>query len=241
MNKSPKKSGLAVLFFVFILVFGWAGCSKTGSSLTINPVSYLSVINEATYSGAVNVYLNDTIATQQPISAGTFSPQYGTIRPGNYAVKFVGATVDTTLGQVAQSLFDTLNFYTLVLYNPPAAGSAAQAMKIWDDFSSISTANANYRFFNLCADYPSVDLYFNNTLVQPGRTTADNAGNQSLNSFLAVPPGNYTMTVKMAGTDSVVATINAGMLQGDVYTVFLGGNTKSRTTPVQINLLQASY
>ena len=145
------------------------------------------------------------------------------------------------MGQVAQSLFDTLNFYTLVVYNPPFAGSAAQAIKIWDDFSSISTTNANYRFFNFCADYSSVDLYFNNTLVQPGRTTADNAGNQSLNSFLPIAPGNFTMTVKMAGTDSVVATINAGMLQGNAYTIFLGGNTKSKATPVQINLLQASY
>ena len=81
MIKSPKKSGSVALFFVLMLAIG-AGCSKTGSSLSINPVSYLSVINEATYSGAVNVYLNDTIATQQPISAGTYSPQYGTIRPG---------------------------------------------------------------------------------------------------------------------------------------------------------------
>lgn len=228
--------------FLLILVIGGAGCGKTGSSTTVNPVSYISVINEATYTGTTNVYFDNTLVTvQQGISAGTYSTQYGAIKPGSYDVKFVNSTVDTTMGLIPGATFDTLKFYTMILYNPPGAGSACQVMKIWDDFTSVSITNSSYRFFNLCADYPNVDVYMNNTLVQQGRTTADNAGNQTLNGFLSTTPGNYTITVKMAGTDSVVATTNTGLFQGDAYTIFLGGNVKSKYTPVQINVLQASY
>lgn len=244
MKKSPINFASFVLL-LFTLIIGGAGCSKPGSSLSMNPVSYLSVINEATYTGTAQVYFGNTLITvQQGISAGTFSTQYGAITPGTYDVKFVNSTADTTMGLIPGAIFDTLHFYTLIVYNPPGAGSASQAFQVWDDFSSISTTNTTntyYRFFNLCADYPNVDLYLNNTLVQSGRTTADNATNQTLNGFEALSGGNYTITVKKAGTDSVISTLNGGLLQGDAYTIFLGGNVKSHYTPVQVNVLQASY
>jgi len=214
---------------------------KTGTS-TMNSASYLSVINEATYTGTTQVYFDNTLVTvQQGISAGTYSTQYGRIKPGTYDVKFVNSAVDTTMGLIPAAVFDTLDFYTMIVYNPPGMGSASQAIKIWDDFSNLSMSNTNYRFFNLCADYPDVDLYLNNNLVQQGRMTADNAVNQTLNGFLAIPSGNYTVTVKKAGTDSVISTMNTGLFQGDAYTIFLGGNVKSHYTPVQVNVLQASY
>jgi hypothetical protein len=242
MNKSCSKF---VILYLLILAVGAAGCSKAGSSLPMNPVSYLSIINEATYTGTAQVYFNNNLITvQQGISAGTYSTQYGSIQPGTYDVKFVNSTVDTTMGLIPGATFDTLKFYTMILYNPAGAGSASQAMKIWDDFSPISTTNTSntyYRFFNLCADYPHVDVYLNNTLAQQGRTTADNAANSTLNNFQTIISGNYTVTVKVAGTDSVIATVNTGLFQGNAYTIFLGGNTKSHYTPVQINVLQASY
>ena len=242
MIKSLSKFAPLAIIFLFLLFAGGTGCSKPGSSLTMSPVSYLSIINEATYTGTAQVYLNNSLITiQQGISAGTYSTQYGTIKPGTYDVKFVNAAADTTMGLLPGAQFDTLDFYTLIVYNPAGAGSASQAMKVWDDFSTISTTSTNYRFFNLCPDFPAVDLYLNNNLIQSGRTTADNAINQTLNGFQTINSGTYTITVKKAGTDSVISTINTGLLQGDAYTVFLGGNSKSNSTPIQINVLQASY
>jgi hypothetical protein len=242
MNKSFQQFAPLAIVFLFVLFIGGSGCSKPGSSLSVNPVSYLSIINEATYTGTAQVYFDNTLITvQQGISAGTYSTQYGTIKPGTYDIKFVNATVDTVMGSIPGATFDTLNFYTLILYNPAGGGSASQAAKIWDDFSTISTVSTNYRFFNFCPDYPGVDLYLNNNLVQSGRTTADNVANQTLNSFQAINPGSYTVTVKKAGTDSVIATTTGALLQGNAYTLFLGGNIKSTYTPVQISVLQASY
>lgn len=240
MTKNLKKFGPA--FLGLTLLFGWTGCMKTGATYSQNAVTYLSLINEATYTGTANVFLNDTLITSaQGIAAGTFSSQYGTVRPGNYAVTFVSGTTDSTLGEIPTSSFDSSDFYTLILYNPAGSPGTSQAFKVWDDFSTISTTAANYRFFNLCADYANVDLYMNNNLMQPGRATADNAANMSLNGFQSITAATYTLTAKVAGTDSVVATTTASLTQGNAFTIFLGGNKTSHYTPVQINVLQASY
>lgn len=220
------------------------GCAKTGNNfLTNNPVTYLSVINEANNSGTVSVFFNDTLATSNGIAAGTFFPKYTGIRPGHYDIKFKSAVTDSTLSEIPTSVFDTLNFYTLLVYNIPGSG-AVQSIKIWDDFSSISNSLANYRFFNLSPDYPKVDLYFNSTVVQQGRLTADNVASTNFNNFQTVAGGPYTITAKVAGTDSVIATAsNQGLMMGDAYTIFLSGRKGATTSnnQLQINVLQAAY
>jgi hypothetical protein len=211
--------------------------------LTTTPVTYLSLINEATYSGATSVYLNDTLATTSGgIAAGTFSSKYGTIRPGNYEVKFESVTSGNLLSEIPASDYDTLNFYTLILFNT-AGGAATQSIKVSDDFSTLSSTNANYRFFNLSPDEPKVDLYLNSTIVSSNRAIADNAYNTLYNSFGPIAAGTYSITVKAAGKDSVITTLgqNVVMTNGNAYTIFLGGNIGSSSNPLQINVLQATY
>jgi hypothetical protein len=242
MRKSTRNLFSAASFLIILSTFG-TSCSKTGSTLTTTPVTYLTLINEASYSGAVSVYLNDTLATTSGgIAAGTFSPRYGTIRPAIYDVKFEAATSGNLLSEIPASDYDTLNFYTLILYNT-AGGASAQSVKVWDDFSTLSSINANYRFFNLSPDEPKVDLYLNNTIVSSNRTIADNASNTLYNAFGPTPAGTYAMTVKAAGTDSVITTLsqNVAMTNGNAYTIFLGGQIGSSANPLQINVLQATY
>jgi Domain of unknown function (DUF4397) len=218
-------------------------CSKAGSSLTTTPITYLTLINEASYSGAVSVYLNDTLATPAGgIAAGTFSTKYGTIRPGYYDVKFESASSGNLLSEIPSSDYDTLNFYTLILYNT-AGGDTVQSFKVWDDFSTLSSISANYRFFNLSPDEPKVDLYLNNTIVSQNRTIADNASNNLYNAFQPTAAGTYSITVKAAGKDSVIATLgqNVALTNGNAYTIFLSGNMSSSNNPLQINVLQATY
>ena len=218
-------------------------CSKTGSSLSTTPITYLTLINEATYSGTTSVYLNDTLATPAGgIAAGTFSKKYGTIRPGYYDVKFESASSGNLLSEIPSSDYDTLNFYTLILYNT-AGGDTVQSFKVWDNFSTLSSTNANYRFFNLSPDESNVDLYLNNSIVSQNRTIADNASNNLYNAFQPTTAGTYAITVKAAGKDSVIATLgqNAAMANGNAYTIFLSGNVGSSSNPLQINILQATY
>lgn len=220
-----------------VLGAGWAACTKTGSSFTTTPVTYVSILNQAPYGPTADVYLNDTLATgTSGVGSGTFSSRYGSIRPGDYQVKFKKNGKDSLLDALPTSRFDTLNFYTLVLYNNP--DHTVKALKIHDDFSQISQTSANYRFFNLSPDAANVDLFVNEVAVQTGRGPADNVIYDSFNAFSSTAPGTYTIKVKAAGKDSVLATLpNATMVGGNVYTIFLSGVTKN----MSINVLQASY
>jgi hypothetical protein len=205
----------------------------------VSAVTYLSVIHGAPYTGAATVYLNDTLITQSAgINTGSFSPKYGTIRPGTYAAKFKKAGTDSVLDQLTASRYDTLGFYTLLLYN--SADKAAHVLKITDDYSGVGNLNAYYRFFNLAPDYPSVNVYFNGNLVQQARGQADNAYNNSLNGFQGIQAGSYVITVKDAATDSVIVTSPAwNLVAGNPFTVWITGLKSNKT--LSINILQAQY
>jgi len=218
-----------------------AGCMKTGSSnQNSNNVSFITLMHMAPFASSTEVYFNGDKKTSA-IAPGTFSTSYGQVPPGSYSVKFMasGSTTDTLAALPADD-YDSLGFYTLILFN--RADSSIGAMKIDDDFSSLSSSGANYRFFNFCPDAPSVDLFMNSTAAQSGRHTADNANSYYYNSFQPVTSGSYSLTVKKSGVDSVIATVSSVNLQaGGAYTIFLSGKKNSTTNPITLNVLQAAY
>ncbi|HEV2482574.1 MAG TPA: DUF4397 domain-containing protein [Puia sp.] len=224
------------------ILFLPTGCSKTGATLTTSPVTYLSLINGSALSSNITVLLNDTAATVTAgIAPGQYSHKYGTVRPGTYDIKFEAATSDSLLTEIPNFAFDTLNFYTLMIYTVPQTG-AVRSLSIQDDFSNLSSTLANFRFFNLCSTHPNVDLYLNSTVVQQSRTTADNASNNLLNGFQTTTPATYTITAKVAGTDSVIVSMgNVSLALGNAYTIFLSGVDGSASNPLLLNVLQASY
>ncbi len=227
---------------ILIVLSGSVGCSKSGSSsLTFTPVSYVSILNEAPYGTAVDIYLNDTLVSPVGgIATGQYSTQYGSVKPGVYKVDFKKAGTDSLLFEIPASSFDTTSFYTLLLYNTAPGNPAVQAIKILDNFTSITNSYAYYRFFNLSPDASAADFYLDNTIVQHQRTPADNASNLSYNQFQSINPAIYNLQVTVSGTDSVLAMSNAVTLgQGGVYTIFLSG-TKSANN-LAISVLPASY
>ncbi|HXB06231.1 MAG TPA: DUF4397 domain-containing protein [Puia sp.] len=239
MSRNIRNLCLAVLCLAFF-AFTWTGCTKAGSVTNASAVTYLSIIHGAPYSSAANVFLNDTLITPSAIPTGAFSPQYGTRRPGSFAAKFKKAGSDSVFDQLPASTYDTLNFYTLILYND-AYGKAAHALKIFDDYSGVvNNNNAYYRFFNLTPDYPGVNVYFNDNQVQSNRTPADNAVNKGFNSFQSISQGSYIISVKDAATDSVIASTQAFPLQsGNPYTIWITGLRSNKS--ITINVLQSKY
>jgi hypothetical protein len=229
--------------FIVIFATGWAGCAKTGSTYTTSPVTYVSVLNEAPYGPTTDIYLNSQLATGTGgIAAGAYSTKYGALQPGTYTITFKKDGSDSVLSTIsgAQTL-DTLNFYTLILYNDTTR--AIRSMLIHDDFTTISTGNANYRFYNLSPDAPNVDFYINGqasgmAATYTARTPGDNAIYTNYNTFISTAPNSYNLEVRNHYTDSVVASSNAvDLVGGNVYTIFLAGTTNNW----KINVLPASY
>jgi len=241
MGKSARKFTCLAALLSFVL-FLQIGCAKTGTGLTTSAVTYLTLINASALSSNVTVLLNDTAATVTAgIAPGEYSKKYGPVRPGTYDIKFEVTSSDSLLTEIPSFVFDTLNFYTMMIYTVPQTG-AVRATSIQDDFSTLSSTQANYRFFNLCSTHPQVDLYLNSTLVQQSRTTADNTTNFSFNGFQTTTPATYTITAKVAGTDSVIVSRgNVPMALANAYTIFLSGVDGSSSNQLSINVLQASY
>jgi hypothetical protein len=216
-----------------ILIFTVGGCAKSSASLTSNnnAYCYVSVMNEAPYSFATDIYFNGTLVSPTGgIPPEQYSTSYGQVKPGTYTIDFKKAGTDSLLFEMPAAAYDSSVFYTLIFYNTAAQSPAVQATRITDDFSSVTQTTAFYRFFNLSPDIPSVDLYLNNTVSAQDRTPADNVGNLLYDEFQPVNPAVYSLQVKNAN-DSVVASISSYPLTaGEAYTIFLQGTVKSGVT-----------
>ena len=240
MRIKKKHFFWGVPLFVISAV-GLAGCAKTGSTYTTSPVTYVSLMNVAPYGPTADVYLNGQLATSNGgITSGSYSLKYGALQPGTYTIKFTkSGTQDSLTGIPGPQRLDTLNFYSLIIYNDTLR--QMQSMLIHDDFTSISTTNANYRFFNLSPDAPKVNFYLNDKTAPAysNRTPADNAVYGNYNGFLSTAPSNYSFVVKpSSGDTTAIATLpNVNLLGGNVYTIFLTGTMGN----YKLNLLPASY
>lgn len=238
MGKKGMFYKLLVLAFV---IEGLSGCVKSGASYTSNnnAVTFLTVMNLT--SNSADIYFNGTKASPNGVAAGFFDQRYEQLAPGAYDIQFKALGKDSLLADIPASLYDSLVFNTLILYNN-AGGITTSAVKIADDYSTLSSTTASYRFFNMCPAVPSVDLYIGSTATQVGRTVADNVSNTGYNAFQSVAPGTYSIVAKKAGTDSVVASATGiQMAPQTAQTIFLQGQPGNSTNPVSLKVLIASY
>ena len=61
--------------------------------------------------------------------------------------------------------YDSLNFYTLFIYNQQANGPV-RAVRIHDDFSKLTQTKSFYRFFHASPNTDAVDLYMDNVKIE---------------------------------------------------------------------------
>jgi hypothetical protein len=244
-NMWKSKFPTLSLWIAFIALFmGWTGCSKAGLTSTgSNQTStYVVLMNMAPFAPSTEIYLND-IKSTSPISPGNYSTSYAHLIAGDYDVKFKMAGSDSLLAELASSAYDSSAFYTLILYNDDTVSKMTKAVKIFDDYSSVTGVNASFRFFNLSPGVGPVDVYLNSKLLQQGRAPADFASYASQYTlFQPVIPASYTLEVTKAGTDSVIAHLNDAYFQaGNAYTVFLSGIANNPNFPVNVHVAISSY
>ena len=237
-----RKRGIYYRIVVFaFMIGGLTGCIKSGSNFnsSTSGVTFLSIMNLS--SSSTDIYFNGTKASQSAALAGFYDSKYEQIKPGAYDIQFKLGGADSVLADIPTSLYDSLDFNTLILYNT-TAGGPVNAVRIEDDFSTLSVSSANYRFFNMCPDAPSVDVYFSGTATQSNRTIADNVNNPGYNSFQTITPGIYNVAVKKAGTDSVIVSLDGvNLAASTATTIFLKGRAGNTSYPISLNALVANY
>src|SRR5258708_30036014 len=157
MAKSKQRGIFYGVLILGLVTLASTGCLKTGgiNSNNTNAVTYLTVMNLAPYAPSTEIYLNGTKATG-PVAPGSYSSSYAHLIPATYDVQFKKSGSDSLLAEIPSSSYDSLGFYTLILYNDSVQGSA-KAVKIHDDYSSVTMGSTYYRFINMCPSLPYVD------------------------------------------------------------------------------------
>lgn len=225
-------------------VMAFVGVSMTSCLKSSDPQpqpaqAYMSILHLATAEPAssVEIYFN-TEKRSDPFGAGSVSQAYSAVDKGVYSVNFKKAGSDSTVASVPVSTYDSLGFYTIVLYNQP--GGSVQAMRIEDDFSDLTLDKPYFRFFQTSpsiANLGPVDLYMDNTKVFQQRTLADNEFSDYFNQFSAATAGTHSFQVKLSSNDSLITSLNDISLQaGNAYTIYLKGNIGGTTDANKIAL-----
>lgn len=200
----------------------FSGCLKSVETTPPKPQTYMSILHLAAAAPAVDVYLNNTKSSSTPIPSGSFFSRYSALAPDIYTIVFKKATSDSVVATVNADVYDSLTYSTILLYDDPS-GPGARAMRIEDDFSNFSNTQTNVRFFHLSEGLMPVDLYFDNNVVMSHREFADNTMNSLFNMFSQRESGYFSVSVKKAGTDSLIYQTSTTLQQAQAYTILLSG------------------
>ena len=214
-----------------------SGCLKSVDNTPPKPKAYFSVMHLAPRAPSVEIYFNDTKASSA-FASGAYTEAYNQIHPGFFSINFKKASGDSLVASIPTDRYDSLNFYTILLYNT-LPGNAVRAVAIHDDYSVLSDTKTCYRFFHMSPDIGDVDVYFNNEKWEQGRTYADNVYG-SYNQYQQKTSNSFTIAVKKAGTDSVIAQTNTTLYDQRAYTIFLKGVINGTgNNALGVNVLQA--
>ncbi len=216
-NLKWRFSGMLVLIVVLV-----SGCLKSDPPGPNTPKTYISLMHLAPTAPALDVYFNDNRVSNNAFTPGAATSGYNGVDHGFFTVKFKKAGADSLVTEIPQALYDSMSFYTLMIYNEQVDGPA-KVLRIRDDFSGLATTKPYYRFFHASPNTDDVDLYIDNVKIETDRSHADNVGFALYNKFSEIISGHHTLEVRLAGTATVVATANIELIQGNAYTFYLKG------------------
>lgn len=218
-----------------------SSCIKSVDNLDPTPAkAYVSIMHLAPTAPSLDVFFNETKVSSNPFAPGNVTVAYNAIDKGAFPVTFKKASSDSIVASITFAQYDSLNFYTLFIYNQQANGPV-RAVRIKDDFSKLTTNKTFYRFFHASPNTDAVDLYMDNVKIESSRVLADNTNSGLLNEFTGVSTGYHNFQVKLAGTDTVIANLdNAELLAGNAYTFYLRGLTGGlSSSQLSLGLLRA--
>ena len=224
-----KNNVLLLTVAVFCISLLLTGCLKSVENTPQRPKTYMAFMQLAAKGPSVELYFND-VDGSDGFTPGTVTSRYNQIDPGFYSMKFKKTGGDSLVASLPTMYYDSLNFYTFLLFS--TMDNRVEAQVIHDDYTVMTDQNKMYyRFFNMSPEFDNVDLYLNSDKKESGRTYADNVyGSSFYNEFRPIDPGSYTVTVKKAGTDSVITQTNFSFTSLNAYTIYLKGLTNGTGT-----------
>ena len=207
----------------------FASCEKQALELTAQSSATVAFIQAAPGAPTVDVLVDDLLANgSRRLTFGTVSAgggvgnggAYMPITPGSRTIKVSPDSGKTNLINTSFQ-FDAAKAYTVAVYDTLLASGtpALRAVQLTDDLTVPTGTNVHVRFLHLAPLAPAVDI----TLLRTSVTTPDSVtltnrtylgaspNAAALSAFAPIPGGTaYTLKVKLAGTQTVVASFNLG-------------------------------
>ena len=238
------KTILTQLGFAMTAASVFSGCIKSTDPPPPQPAkTYISIMHLAPTGPSLDIFFNETKVSNNPFTPGYVTAAYNAVDKGAFSIKFKKAALDSLVAEVPIAQYDSLNYYTMFIYNLQADGPV-QALRIEDDFSEVmaNPAMPYYRFFHASPNVGAVDVYIDNVKTESGRMPADNSTQIVLSKFKATTNGVHNIQVKLAGTDTVIAFLtNIDLSAGNAYTIYLKGlDGGTGTNLLSIGILRAA-
>jgi hypothetical protein len=177
-------------------------------------MGYVRVIHTVPDAPNVDIYANDELIVNN-LAYGDYT-DYLSIPKGMYKVSiYVAGTKNTPV----LSNMLTVNKNSMLTVAAAGILSDIELLAITDANGSKMKGKAMIRFIHLSPNAPAVDITLPN-----GTVIFSNVSFRHITPYIDVSPMNYTLQVRVAGTDNVVLTVpNINLDVDKYYTVYAIG------------------
>lgn len=171
------------------------------------PMGYVRVIHTVPDAPNVDIYANDKLIVSN-LAYGKYT-DYLAIPKGMYKISlYVAGTKDSPV------LSDMLMVNNDAKLTVAAIGNLSdiELRQIMDAHEANKTGKAMIRFLHLSPDAPAVDI-----TLPDGTVIFSNVSFEHITPYIDVMPMDYTLQVRVAGTDDVVLTVPNINLDAEKY------------------------
>lgn len=230
-----------------VATIGLTACDKEAVSLVDGANSSLAVIHASPGAPTVDLVIDGLVSNgSRRLSYGLATLGGGGGNGGVYIPVVSGSRsirISPDSGRTnvvdARYQFDANRAYTVAVYDTlPASGAATlRAVQLTDDLTPPTGTNTHVRFLHLAPNAPAVDI----TLVRGANLDSVTLTNRTylgatpnvttLSAFQPVTGGTaYTLRVKLAGTQTLVTSVNLGtaLTSGRIVTLAAIGTARSQ-------------
>ncbi|MBX9782294.1 MAG: DUF4397 domain-containing protein [Chitinophagaceae bacterium] len=253
------KNNISFLFAALVLI-SIAGCQKTKEATELNPLanSTAQFIHAAPDTLAILPQVQPAydIVVDGLVANGSRRLTYGLVSAGGGGgngagyMPFLEGTRNIKISRdsgrtnvIEASLpFAKNSAYTIIAYDTLATPSSKlKVVRLNDNLTVPATGFTHVRFVHAAPNAPAVDITFLRTVPSLDSVTITNRSYlgaspnaDALSAFTPVPSGTYTMKIKAAGTQTVVATVSLGtnLASGRIFTYYAIGTAQRRPLAV---------
>ncbi len=226
-----KKFHLNGLAIGGILLIGtlFTACKKSDTGNNINTDAAGLMAFNLVSDKAVTVTIGGNVLAGSPLAFNNYTGGYVSIYPGTRTIESLDYASNSSLASVSDS-FIANKYYTVFVVG---SNGTYQNVLVNDNFDSLSSSSgqAYIRYINAVEGSvnPTVTVSSNGSNV-----VNENAAFANVSNFIAVTPGDITITVNEGSTISATRTITTE--QKKVYTVLLTSGAMT-SDPAQIKFI----